>query len=125
MTREWWVRGDPFITIVHSPIIHQWTYHYAFRDYCRENHPEADEYLCAKAYTYNKPHNDFDRIMDFKGIYFNYKNSQESTQPLYKMRRIGDYIAYLGVLFALMRVRLNKILVVAFAAITNICLTAV
>ena len=70
---EWFGRRGNHHTMVWlSPILHWLNSHYPYQDWCKELHPAHDPVRCAFVYQYFKPHDDFDRIMDWDRTYFDY-----------------------------------------------------
>ena len=72
--------------------------HHAYKDWCREMHPDLDTDYCAMVYSYHKQHDDYDRIMDFDRSFFGYYDDQLEKMPLYLIRDISKYLMYLGLL---------------------------
>lgn len=120
MWREqtWWPDRHMDLNFI-SPFLHQVSTHYAYEQWCQDNHPEYDTFKCARVYGLLKKHDDFDRIMDFDRSYFGYHDNYWTKQPLWILRGIAKNILYVGILLHLLKVKIPKNLMIGTLCICN------
>ena len=91
-----------------SPIIKLISTHYPLQDWCREKHPDHDPLKCASVYTFFKPHNDYDRIMDWDRTYFDYTDERSTRNIMIYQRLVSKYTLYFGLFLYLLQIEMNK-----------------
>ena len=124
MDKTWW--PDRFMDLqLVSPFLHFLSAHYPYEEVCRQEHPEFDDtaiFRCAMDHSYFKRHDDYDRIMDFDRSFFGYHDDWEQKAPMIYLRRIGRGILYLGLLLHLLRIQIDKNIVIWTMCILNFIL---
>lgn len=73
-----WVKYSLISWPLEDPIVGFLTTHYAYRDYCQQNHPDIDSTVCAGAYFFQRRCQDYTFLGIPKNFYNNFKTMEES-----------------------------------------------
>lgn len=93
--------------------------HFPLQDWCAKHHPSIDPHKCATVYFFYKPHNDYDRIMDWDRTYFDYTHERTTRNPMIYQRLISQWLLYLGLLMYLLEIQLNSTVLLCLAVLYN------
>jgi len=108
-----------------SPFLHFLSAHHGYEDLCRAEYPDFNDneiHRCSMVYSYFKRHDDYDRIMDFDRSFFGYHDDIEQKDPMIKLRLIGKWILYFGLLLYLLEIQIEKNVMIWSMCVLNFIL---